>query len=160
MVSKIQLTPRVRFGNEQMQGQPIYQSRRFTMRPPQDDGENQQRANEASLLDFPKLIAALTGILTESRKAETPDTAQPAREVAGVRLELGGKQGFTAQNVKAEKLFNIRAGLQLVFESVALFVRKIWWLLTKPDSPGWQKVVNGLTLQGSMASRPSPGASA
>lgn len=104
--------------------------------------------------------AAMNGLIWESAKNDTPDNARPSRDVAGLKLELGGYGDFFAKDVKAQtkSLGHFKQFVITGLESTWIFIRKLWWLLTKENSPGVQNVLSSLTGK-STPSAPPPASS-
>jgi hypothetical protein len=116
---------------------PLFKTKRVTVY-----SANNAETNSTTPTQLFYLGSAVNGIIWESGKKDTTDEAKPTREVAGLRLELGGNKNYSAKDVKAEKRGIVSQFLVSSLEAIWLFLRKIFHVA---QNVGLGQVVNDLT---------------
>lgn len=125
----------VNLGSPMFGADPIFQTKKLTVYPAEKDTAS---IKQADLSQLAALVSAVKDVFQGSAAlTDAGEFGKASEEAAGLKIELGGKQNYTPQQVNAEKLHSFRAVFTWVKEALAILLKKMVWLARTDET--WLK---------------------
>ncbi len=119
---------------------PVSQTKRLSIYPDQSDPE---AINTIGWSQIPDIFSNVIDLFHECARSETSDSAQPEKTAAGMRIELGGRENYTASTIRAENSNWFKTAVSAFKETAVIFLKKIGLLLRAGEL---RKLWNGLSF--------------